>query len=221
MQAPIGLFGGTFDPVHHGHLRLAVELRERLELAELRLIPCHVPALRGAPGASPAQRLEMLRLATAGEPGLVIDGRELARPGPSYTIDTLIELRAELGPERSLVWVLGIDALAGLPRWQRWRELTERAHLCVLSRPGAKLPDDPALEAFLAGHRAGAAVVRERPAGGICFQPASRLEISATAIRDALAGGRSARYWLPDAVLDYIRAQGLYRAPADHQAKPE
>lgn len=216
MRPPIGLFGGTFDPVHHAHLRLAVEVREALGLAELRLLPCHVPALRAAPGASAAQRLAMLECAVRGEPGLVVDGRELRRAGPSYTVDTLAEVRAEVGPEVPLVWLLGLDALAGLPRWERWRELTDYAHLAVLGRPGAELPDDPALAAFIAAHAASPAALAERPAGGLWFQPATRLEIAATQIRAALAAGRSARYWLPDTVLDYIVRAGLYGSARPH-----
>lgn len=213
-SAAVGLFGGTFDPVHHAHLRLAVEMRETLGLRELRLIPCHVPALRGAPGASPAQRRTMLELGIGGEPGLLVDDRELRRAGPSYTVETLAELRRELGPTVPLVWLLGLDAFAGLPRWQRWTELTAFAHLAVLARPGAALPQDAPLQSFIAAHRCEAAVALTRPSGGLWFQPASRLEISATAIRTAIAAGRSVRYWLPDAVEAFIRREGLYCPPA-------
>lgn len=214
MQPAIGLYGGTFDPVHHAHLRLALEVREALGLAELRFVPCHVPALRAAPGASGEQRRAMLELAIRGEPGLKVDDRELRRSGPSYTIDTLASLRAELGPGVPLVWLLGADAWAQLPRWRDWRRLTDHAHLAVLARPGAAAggtPADPALAAFLAEHHADSGCLRERAAGGVWFQPASLLDISASAVRAALMAGRSARYWLPEAVLDYIARHGLYR----------
>lgn len=214
MQPAIGLYGGTFDPVHHAHLRLALEVREALGLAGLRFVPCHVPALRAAPGASGEQRRAMLELAIRGEPGLSVDDRELRRSGPSYTIDTLASLRAELGPEVPLVWLLGADAWAQLPRWRDWQRLTDFAHLAVLARPGAaacETPVDPALAAFLAEHRADPSCLRERAAGGVWFQPASLLDISASAVRAALRAGRSARYWLPEAVLDYIARHGLYR----------
>lgn len=215
MQPAIGLYGGTFDPVHHAHLRLAVEVREALALAELRFVPCRVPALRAAPGASAVQRLAMLDLAIRNEPGLVVDDRELRRDGPSYTIDTLAALRAELGPDVPLVWLLGADAWAQLPRWRDWQRLTEHAHLAVLSRPGCEPPADARLADFLAAYRGGPQDLRTHAAGRIWFQPASLLDISATAVRAALAAGRSARYWLPDAVLDYIRRHGLYRPGGD------
>lgn len=217
MRPAIGLYGGTFDPVHHAHLRLAVEVREALALAELRFVPCHVPALRAAPGASAQDRCTMLELAIRGEPGLRVDDRELRRAGPSYTVDTLAALRAELGPEVPLVWLLGADAWAQLPRWHDWQRLTDYAHLAILARPGSAVPAaaaDPLLAAFLAAHRAGPEILHTRAAGGVWFQPASLLDISATAVRAALAAGRSARYWLPDAVLEHVRRAGLYRPAA-------
>lgn len=205
------MFGGTFDPVHVGHLRSAVELRERLQLDELVLLPAHVPPLRGAPGASAEQRLEMVRLAIAGEPGLRMDGRELERSGPSYTVDTLTELRAELGVDTALCFVLGSDAFAALDRWRDWRRLLELVHLVVLQRPGAALPTaGPVAEALQRRQLERPDQLAEYPAGGILTLDLTQLPISATAIRDLIAAGHSPRYLLTDSVWDYIRRQHLY-----------
>ncbi len=131
---PVGVFGGTFDPVHHGHLRTALEVLEGCGLEQLRLVPALVPPHRPQPRAPAPLRLEMLRRAVAGEPRLVVDDRELRRGGPSYTVDTLAELRAAVGT-RPLCLVLGADAFLGLPGWHRWRELFALAHLVVVERP--------------------------------------------------------------------------------------
>lgn len=211
----IGLFGGTFDPVHHGHLRVALEAREGLGLAEVRLLPCHQPPHRPPPFAPAGLRLELLEAAVGGAPGLVVDPRELSRSGPSYTVDTLLELRAELGPEQPLVLLVGADAFAGLPGWHRWRELVEQAHLVVLQRPGPRQPLSPELEGLVAARElANPGELHASPAGGVLFWPVTQLEISASAVRELLAAGRSARYLLPAAVLELIERHGLYRAVA-------
>jgi nicotinate-nucleotide adenylyltransferase len=161
---PLAIFGGTFDPVHLGHLSVAWEASELLD-AEVRLMPASVPPHRPAPIASAQQRAAMLHGALQGQSRLSMDTRELERSGPSYTIDTLIELRAEQG-DRPLVLLIGADAFAGLPSWHRWRELFEVAHIGVLSRPGvdAELPDE--LEREVAGRRVDeAAALRGLPAG--------------------------------------------------------
>ena len=134
-QAPIGVFGGTFNPVHYGHLRSALELAERLELEHVRLMPSAEPPHRAAPRCSAEHRAAMVELAVAGEPRLLCDTRELRRPGPSYTVDSLIELREEFGSGRSLCMVLGCDALLGIDRWQRWQELLSLAHIVVIAQP--------------------------------------------------------------------------------------
>lgn len=213
----VGLFGGTFDPVHFGHLRPALECLEALGLSELRLIPAAVPPHRAAPVAKPEQRLAMLRLAVADQPGFVVDGRELQRPGPSYTVDTLRELRAELGPQRPLCLLLGTDAFLGLSTWHRWEELPALAHLVVMHRPGfprealAERADEPVRALLAPRQRAQAADLHAQPAGGIWLQAVTALDISATAIRHTIAAGASARYLLPDAVWRYIEENGLYR----------
>lgn len=208
---PLGILGGTFDPIHFGHLRVAWEAAETLD-AELLMLPAAVPPHRPQPGASAAQRLAMLEAALAGQQRLRADPRELRRAGPSYTIDTLLELRNEVGRARPLVLLVGADAFAGLSTWHRWRELFDHAHVGVLTRPG----HGGVFEAELAGEwfarRVDApATLREAPAGRILPIPVTPLDISASAIRGLLAAGRSPRYLVPDAVLALIERDGLYR----------
>ena len=132
---PVGVLGGTFDPIHHGHLRPALEVLEALGLAELRFVPCRIPAHRATPSVSAEQRLDLVRLATAEQAGFVADDRELRRPGPSYMIDTLASLRTEFG-DTPLVLIVGSDAFRELHTWRRWRELTDLAHIAIMRRPG-------------------------------------------------------------------------------------
>lgn len=207
---PLALFGGTFDPVHLGHLSVAWEAAELLD-AEVRLLPASVPPHRVPPLASAAQRVAILRAALHGQSRLSLDTRELDRDGPSFTIDTLHELRAEQG-ERPLVLLLGADAFAGLASWHRWRGLFEAAHIGVLSRPGvsADLPD--ALEREVAGRRvADAAILRSLPAGKVIELAVTPLEISATRIRELLAAGRDPRYLLPAGLFDDRTLLAPYR----------
>ena len=209
----IGILGGTFDPVHYGHLRTAWELCESLDMKELRLLPCRQPPHRGEPAATPEQRLAMLERALAGQDRLRIDTRELERPGPSYMVDTLASLRGELG-RTPFALVLGADAFAGLADWHRWERLIELAHLVVVTRPDGP-PSLPGPVAALLEHCrvADAAALRSAQAGGILETAVTPLAISATAIRAQVAAGRSPRYLLPDAVLAYIEEEGLYRVP--------
>lgn len=212
LQRPVGIFGGTFDPIHYGHLRVALEVLEALDLAELRLLPARQPPHRDTPGASPEQRLTLLRLAVSEQPGFVIDERELHRAGPSYMVDTLASLRAEL-PHSPLCLLVGRDAFGDLPGWSRWTQLFELAHLVVLTRPGDWPSLPTALQAEIDQRRlAEAADLARRSAGGIWFQEVTPLAISATRIRALLEVGRSPRYLLPDRVHDFIRTHGLYRA---------
>lgn len=210
----IGLLGGTFDPVHHGHLRMALEAREMLGLDELRLVPVNVPALRGQPGATAEQRLAMLRLAADGVPGLVVDDRELRRGGVSYSIDTLRELRAELGDHHHLCMILGEDAFAGLERWKEWRRLLDYAHVAVLTRPGDTPVPGAALASWTAEHLAAdpLAAFKASSRGRILRLALTLLEISSTHVRALLLSGRSPRFLLPEAVLDYIHHHRIYGA---------
>ncbi|QBQ53330.1 nicotinate-nucleotide adenylyltransferase [Nitrosococcus wardiae] len=211
--AAIGIFGGTFDPVHFGHLRPALELLEQLPLTEIRFIPCRHPPHRQAPMASPGQRLAMLELAIAEEPRFTVDDRELARSGPSYMVDTLASLRAEQG-NGPLCLILGTDAFRGLPQWHRWAELMELAHLLVMKRPGEPLPQEGELKHFLESRCIyDPAQLAQQPRGLIFPLEVTQLAISATRIRSLIGAGRSARYLLPDAVWDDIRKKRLYSAP--------
>lgn len=206
----IGVLGGTFDPIHYGHLRPALEVQRQLELRELRFIPAAVPPHRPQPVASAQQRRQMVRLALAGQAGMVIDTRELDRAGPSYMVDTLASLREELGSE-PLALILGMDALLGLPSWHEWERLNALAHLVVMQRPGTVLPESGAVASLVEDHQMlDVMELAQRPAGGVFFVTVSQLDISATAIREQLAAGHDARFCLPDVVLDYIRDEGLY-----------
>lgn len=207
---PLAILGGTFDPVHIGHLRVAWEAAEALD-AEVRLMPAHVPPHRPQPQASPAHRVAMLRLALAGQSRLAVDERELSRPGPSYTVETLRELRREIGPRRPLLLLVGADAYAGLPSWHDWLELFALAHLVVLTRPGHAVEWSGVLALETRARRVGStAALRDAPAGGMLELAVTRLELSASFLRAEFAVGREPRYLVPDAVLAYIRAQGLY-----------
>lgn len=210
------IYGGTFDPVHHGHLRLAIEVSDRLGVGSVSLVPCHIPPHRGQTGASSDQRLAMLRLAIAGEPQLRIDNRELAREGASYTADTLRQLRAELGPDEPLAMVVGTDAFASFDRWREWQQIPELAHVIVVRRPGPAL--DPAGKpARLLAERlvSGPEALHHSPCGGFLQMDPPLLDISATGIRERIGDGRSPRYLVPDQVWQEIRRQALYGACPD------
>jgi nicotinate-nucleotide adenylyltransferase len=211
-MTPLALFGGTFDPVHVGHLRVAWEAAEALD-AVVHMVPCHVPPHRDQPVASVPHRYEMLRRALAGQRRLVADDRELRRAGPSYTVDTLLDLRREHGDERPLVLLVGADAFAGLSSWHRWRELFQLAHLGVLTRPGHGGVFEAELAAEWFARRVdAAAALRARPAGAILPIAVSALDVSASQVRAELAAGREPRYLVPDAVLGYVVEHGVYRA---------
>ncbi len=208
---PLAIFGGTFDPVHIGHLSVAWEAAELLG-AEVRLLPASVPPHRPAPQASAAQRVAILHAALQGQTRLSVDTRELDRDGPSYTIDTLAELRAEQG-ERPLVLLLGADAFAGLPSWHRWRELFGVAHIGVLSRPGVEISFGEALQQELAARRVDDPMtLHETPAGRVVELAVTPLEVSATRIRELLADGRDPRYLLPAGVFADPRLLLPYRS---------
>jgi nicotinate-nucleotide adenylyltransferase len=213
---PIGVIGGTFDPVHYGHLRLAEELGETLKLGEVRLIPSGTPPHRAAPQVTADHRLAMVRLAAAGNPRFTVDEREVRRSGPGYTFDTLTELRAESGTTRSLVLLLGADAFLEFATWHRWHEIFTLAHVAVAHRPGypverwsERMPQPLARE-YSARLMQQPLATHLQPAGGIVVVPFTALDISATAIRDLLRAGASPRYLLPAPVLDYIQLHKLY-----------
>lgn len=209
-RTTLGLFGGTFDPIHFGHLRLALEVKQALALDELRLLPCHQPGHRDEPEVSAALRVEMLKLALSGSDQLQLDTRELERTGPSYSVDTLTELREELGPEISLAWIMGSDAFAGLDRWHRWQELLDLGHMIVVMRPGWELPERGPVAEYLARHKADGQVLRQKAAGHIVVQTLRLLPISATDIRAQICAGDSPQFLLPDSVWEFIQSRGLY-----------
>jgi len=192
---PLAILGGTFDPVHIGHLNAAWEAAEVLD-ADVHLMPASVPPHRPPPVATAAQRVAMLRAALAGQSRLSLDTRELEREGPSYTIDTLTALRAELGA-RPLVLLVGEDAFAGLPTWHRWRELFGVAHIGVLTRPGAVLQLPAELREATRTRVVPPAMLADTPAGQVAAVPVTPLDISATHVRELLAEGRAPRYLLP------------------------
>jgi nicotinate-nucleotide adenylyltransferase len=207
---PLAIFGGTYDPVHIGHLRVAWEAAEALD-AEVRLMPAHVPPHRAQPLASASDRVAMLRLALAGQSRLALDQRELSRPGPSYTVETLRDLRREIGPQRPLLLLVGADAYAGLPTWHDWVELYALAHLVVLTRPGHPVEWTGVLALETRARRADrAAILRDAPGGRVLELAVTPLEVSASYLRAEFAAGREPRYLVPDAVLAYIRAHRLY-----------
>ncbi len=213
MHTAIGILGGTFDPIHYGHLRLAQEVSEALGLAQTRFIPGGTPPHRAAPQSAVAQRVAMVKLAIADNPLFAVDERETRRSGPSYSFDTLSELRAELGAAQPLVLMMGADAFVAFNRWHRWREIFSLAHIAVAHRPGAALADiqDESLARELAQRRTpDAAMVHRACAGSIVVTPITALDISATAIRAAIHARRSVRYLLPAAVLAHIESNQLF-----------
>ncbi len=200
MTRPLAILGGTFDPIHNAHLRVAWEAAEFLD-AEVRLLPASVPPHRDQPIASAEQRTALVRAALSGQDRLTLDTRELRREGPSYTVDTLVELRAEIGEQRPLVLLVGADAFAGLPSWHRWRELFDLAHIGVLTRPGHDGTPPTELRTKIASRRCpNAAALRESAAGRVLPIPVTPLEISASQIRGLLAAGHDPRYLVPDAL---------------------
>jgi len=215
LPGPVGILGGTFDPIHYAHLRLAEELADALDLAQVRLVPASVPPHRASPQVSAAHRADMVRLACGDNTRFVLDDRECRRAGPSYTVDTLLELRAELGSARSLCLLMGLDAFLGLATWSRWERLFDLAHVVIAHRPGFAL--DPGavpvtLTRELEARRAQATrALQQSPAGLVWLQAVTPLDISATAIREAIREQRSPRYLLPDSVLDYIHRSSLYK----------
>jgi nicotinate-nucleotide adenylyltransferase len=207
---PMGLFGGTFDPIHNGHLRTAFELREALRLAEVRFLPTGNPPHREHTQASAEIRLALVRAAVAAEPGFTVDDREVRRSGLSYSVDTLTGLREEF-PARSLCLILGMDAFLGLPNWHRWREILTLAHIVVAHRPGWKAPLQGPLGEVMVDHGTGAIRdLHEQPAGRIYVHAVTQLEISSTELRQLISRGRDPRYLVPDSVRELLRESGCY-----------
>ena len=211
-RAAIGLFGGTFDPVHYGHLRAALESREALGLQDFRLLPAGTPALRLSTGASATDRLAMLRLAVSDHPDFTVDDREVRRPGKSYMVDTLREIRAESG-DVPLLLMIGQDAANALDSWHDWRSVFSLAHLVIMGRPESEVSWQGELKDMMETRLVDVVEPLMNQASGLVLPLAvTQLAISSTGIREQLATGRSPRFLLPDKVIDYIGQNQLYFA---------
>lgn len=212
----VGVLGGTFDPIHYGHLRIAQEIAGILSLTEIRFIPAGAPRLRHSPMASPQQRAAMVRVALQDHPGFVLDEREVRRPGMSYSVDTLAELRRERGDGVALCFIIGADAFARLDGWHRWKELFGLCHFVVACRSGHEaIPEREKLSLALRtewDRRAvsSAGALRGARSGHVFMAPTRLHDISATMIRSRIARGEDVSDLLPAAVLDYIEASRLY-----------
>lgn len=211
-MSTFGIFGGTFDPIHFGHLRTAFELLQALRLNEVRFMPAGNPPHREATVASAEVRLAMVKAAVQDQPGFVVDDREIQRAGLSYSVDTMRTLRADF-PDHSLCLVVGMDAFLGLPKWHQWRELLELAHLVVAHRPGWRAPSMGPLGELLVDRGTGSiSDLHESRAGRIYVHAVTQLEISSTEVRKLIAAGRDPRYLMPDAVRAIIEHTGCYRS---------
>ncbi len=207
----ICILGGTFDPVHFGHLRTALDVQQALGIPRLRLLPCRTPPHRPEPHLPAAGRLELLELAVRNEPALQIDTRELEREGPSWMVDTLESLRDETGPEEPLCLALGMDALGGLSDWHRWRDIIALCHLVVMQRPGSDWPVEGEVADWLQDARVeNVAQLYSAAAGRAAAVAVRQLDISSTDIRALLAAGKNARYLLPEVVLERITQENWY-----------
>ncbi len=205
----IGVLGGTFDPVHFGHLRFAIEFRDAIAMAggdsRVHLVPCHIPPHRDQPLATAQQRLEMLRLAIGERPGFQLDQREIQSDAPSFSVDTLQSLRDEF-PDVQLILAVGMDVFEGFCRWHRWRDILELASLVVSTRPGVQ----PNSVNLVMPHRQ-VALEQLRAPGQIAILEMTPIDISSSRIRQLVASGRSLDYLLPQCVADYLLKNNLYR----------
>lgn len=212
---PMGIFGGTFDPIHYGHLRSAFELLEALEFSEVRFMLAGNPPHREATHADGPTRVALVQAAIDGEPRFILDDRELRREGPSYSVDTLLDLRAEFA-HRSLCLVVGMDAFLSLPQWHQWREILELAHLVVAHRPGWRAPQSGTLGELLADRGTERVQdLHESRAGRVYVRAVTQLEISSSAIRELVRAGRDPRYLVPDPVRRLLAESGCYHAAAE------
>lgn len=206
----IGIYGGTFNPVHYGHLRTALEVSEIFPLSELRLLPCAQPVHRAEPEVSALARLQMLQLAISAYPQFICDTRELERIGPSYMVDTLASVREELVADEPLLLFIGTDAFNSLTSWHRWQSLFDFAHIVVITRPHFK--QIPLIDFYKNKQVDDRRSLKSCSSGKIYFQSVTQLDISATYIRQMIAEKKSASFLLPEVVIEYIQANHLYTA---------
>ncbi len=210
---PIGIYGGTFDPIHYGHLRPNLELCERFNMREVRFIPALLPPHRDRPATSARLRQQMVALAIASEPLFVLDKRELQRGGPSYMVDTLKSLRLDF-PQQPLCLLLGMDAFMGINQWYHWQELLDYAHIIVSQRPDTDFehqqnwPEE--VRQFYQSNKADTGAINALLCGKISLQAVTQLAISATDIRNRLKNNQSVRYLMPDSVINLIKYEKLY-----------
>ncbi|WP_249975381.1 nicotinate-nucleotide adenylyltransferase [Vreelandella olivaria] len=209
----VGMLGGTFDPVHFGHLRSAIEVREALGLDRLHMIPAPQPPLRESPQISAEQRFELLKIGIGDTPGLLADGRELLRDGPSYSVDTLAELRREYGSDVPLIMIIGFDAFLRLAQWHRADTIFTLAHVVVIARPGYQTAWPDALRELVGDREVDSnSTLMQSPSGRLLtLTLPSMMAISATYIRERLSRGESVRYLLPEAVEKAILQYGFYQ----------
>ncbi|PKH20521.1 nicotinic acid mononucleotide adenylyltransferase [Enterobacterales bacterium CwR94] len=216
MSEPLALhalFGGTFDPIHFGHLQPVTALAQETGLQRVTLLPNNVPPHRPQPEATAAQRAEMVELAIANNPLFAVDTRELQRDTPSWTVDTLEALRQEQGSRQPLGFIIGQDSLLSLHQWHRWQDLLGLCHLLVMQRPGyAMQMPTTEMQHWLDTHRTtNVNDLHAQPSGFVWLAETPQVDISATQIRHRLHTGENCNHLLPQQVLDYIQRQGLYR----------
>jgi nicotinate-nucleotide adenylyltransferase len=209
-MGPIGVFGGTFDPIHLGHLRTAYELLNEFTLAEVRFVPCRIPHHDKAPSASSEQRLQMVRAAIAAEPGFSVDERELRREGASYSVDTLESLRTDF-PERTLVLLIGLDAFIAFTSWHRWQDIIQLAHIIVARRPGSEISDAGPVGPLMDRYGTlDASDLYRAPAGKIIIHTVTQLEIASSTIRAMVGRGCDPRFLVAESVRKIIEESGCY-----------
>ena len=212
----VGIFGGTFDPIHYGHLRIAEEILETVGLQKMYFVPAGIPRLRHSPVASPQHRVEIVRLAIQKNPDFVLDGREIYRDGVSYSIDTVREFKQEFGEEIRLCLVLGADAFIKLPEWNNWKELFNLCHFIVSTRPGytltliKELLSKELREECSQRWVSNTESLRKDTSGLIFIASTTMLDISATSIRAHIAVGRNIRHLVPSVTVNYISKNKLY-----------
>jgi len=214
VQPMIGVFGGTFDPIHFGHLRPALDVLEGLCLEQIRFIPCGQPPHRQLPVANAVQRLAMVQLAIQDQPGFIADDREIKRAGPSYMVDTLSSLRQEM-PDKTFCLIVGMDAFCEFDTWKNWQEIMTLANIVVIHRPNNEFDAGKAgseLNSYLLQNRVGnVAGLESFVSGRILFYPVTQLDISSTQIRDEFKGKKDVHYLMPQKIIEYIQQHRIYQ----------